>query len=1027
MTDALSVVLSLNDLEALEIYRLVAEYNRPDVTCTVLKAPWGQVPELTDEVLHGLENQVLLVEIPSPEIRARIEATNRQVTVIDHHMYLRAAGTEENQPSPLSSLEQVAQRLAGPTPTPVRESWSRARTLAAIGDRAFIAGMEAFDMPQAKDKGAIEERRDLIRSLREQDLTLARLALDEPKRDLSAFDPEQAPWREDMDTTRKLMKDAHEVLNDALTRKKETDQKEAPFLRAVLVDSRVGGQKTRHKILFAILPEKYRLVAADVVTEWMLDQEYRAFGEPAEFLLLFYKDNQTETFTRLEWSGRGERWSQFVTWFAPEFRVAAPELTFFAGGAGVGAYCGAEDILGNGAQKLRDLANRILNDTVSGARPVHAWRTSFSQALFIGDPLPAKAEASAEAKKTCCSLKTRILGYLDNWRKNPQQIQTPDKSKESPPLPAAGRPGLWPDQEGVDRPTPLYIDDQEQHYFSPHVRDLFAWCPQVDNPAGTAPDEGQWQKTREEIERGYRLASVNLPCADLTLRLSHGPVTDEESRNKAKTYPLESLRLHFFYHDTVIVEWTLAQGWDRKGPNAADLVTRLTHPTTPPEATLAEVIQANAKLRYTHSNWVGDPSQDLPHHITLMENDCELATLVHAGEVSPTPIVHWYKALIQRATGLGDEDLAKRLGPDNVRADHLFDDRARVVSTVLCDGASPLSPPGQQAMDYLLAQLTTVDPYREGPTYDKNYTLEEYKSGRYDRYLSMGTTYAATAHSLVMQAYTDRFPVDVLGGHMATLYRRMFLIGEGYNAVLSSFSLQVTEALKATMTAERAAQRQKLNKWYDHLHVAQLQFTNHIWYQQISTQVQGVDLFDIIRKQQGLDKEYDLVRDEIAQMQAWLGAKKEQEHNEAILGEERMERNIALVAVPFGLFTALLATKEVKDSFFLWHLVSLPGKGWEWMGAAIGATIISLLLFAWLKPDALRTFKLTRGLVSLFPGFRGAQGLRRLRKTGEWGFGLLLAGLFLIGLYLSACPPAAESSSPATKTSAEHTPGGKRS
>jgi hypothetical protein len=965
-----TVVVSLNDLEALTIVRAVEHLRdhpvrgaiRPDVH--MRRHPWGGRADLTDKDVETLAPTVVLVEMPDESLRRRIERTNRAVIVVDHHIYAGRDGDLQDLRNARSSLEQVLV-LLGASLSDLPLPLARDIPLIAANDRGFIPELataaghrlqhearQNADPGQDKDDAGAAERlkkavRDETWRIRTDELTLSRLANAQDSGDtlaeLLAYDSTSAASRKDREVTQAGLKAAQDELEAAFAsgRARWLDLNGIPF------------KGCGPRLLLACVSDAFRYDMADAVYRRAEEADGHDLTTPIEMLLVFTDQRETNTpdvaartITRVEFSGGPDRRQQVAEWFDPSVRAGWPKaferLKIYAGG-GDSAYFGAEDPVGGYGSALSELVDWLLDDLLTGNRPVAAWRTNFVQALFIGDPLDKEVERTEGADERDgattpepSTLKARILSHL-------QQQRT----------------GKGPE----DLPKVVRVEDEEWHYFLPHLRDLVVWRP---SDKATA-----WDEAMAAVRQDHSIMSFELPLSDLSLGLKRkdfaGPIT----------LPIQDLRLHFHANDVLLVEWTVgeeppeAQSKTDINSNRPKKTADRSRPKTrwialvdPPADALARplghVVEINGKLRFTHSAMREGGEQKGAATITLMESGRSLGVLEHAKRISESPFEGYFLELLKLVLGLNDDDFdafasrRRDLSRPTVRA--LFDDRARVITSVVPTGNAPATPTGKANWEVMLARLATVEPYGTGHAYDSAFALAEYRKGLYRRYQEWGTLYAATSHSFMAVAMDSEFSrKDLFGNHMRTMYRRMALLAQGYVAVLGAFALEVDDALVLSRTGKTAKDREEaLTRYYHYLHRGQLHFTNHVWFERISSQIQAIELFELMSRQSGCHGEYRMVRDEIEQMQGFLAAEDGARAEANKAEEERRERALAAIALPFALLFALLGSQGLSDHFFLWPLmvtvVERLGFNAEWtwvlvsLGALVGTLVVGLAI-----------------------------------------------------------------------------------
>ncbi len=111
----------------------------------------------------------------------------------------------------------------------------------------------------------------------------------------------------------------------------------------------------------------------------------------------------------------------------------------------------------------------------------------------------------------------------------------------------------------------------------------------------------------------------------------------------------------------------------------------------------------------------------------------------------------------------------------------------------------------------------------------------------YPRWSDYGTLYGVTRYSFMLLTKNDWFAQNILNLHIRTMYYQMATLLLAYRAMILYFSDRVTATLKSADGA------QELQKDY-------LEFTNRIYFKELTAQEQGIELFDLAREQMRLDQ-----------------------------------------------------------------------------------------------------------------------------------------------------------------------------
>ena len=593
-------------------------------------------------------------------------------------------------------------------------------------------------------------------------------------------------------------------------------------------------------------PLCHRFTLLDAVYRWRVQTEHEgskdlgaALARTRDVLMLFHDAADRNQPVRIEFSGAAAHLDLVEQTITQLSDPASPcrRLTLWAGGCET-IFFGAEAPTPADRGLLNNVADQLLDSLLIGNRPVLGWRTSFLQPFALN------------SARTAAALRKQI-----KWQ--------------------------------ADGVSLVKVDPQERNYFEPYLHDYLT------------PWSGSGISDEALVRCDHHLATLQF---DLAKRVGGTLVLSLQLKYKGKDNarlecPITAARVHLFHADTFVVEWEIGETWwQRDKTDKRDLQFwqwLLVTGAAVFAPTLAQVLDINGKGRYVFCSF----EEEEPTGIALFVRrdgapDKLLGSLQQGGPISANRLTGWFAALLKVIlphVGIGTADLFERLAnPTTEAADAdaaerelginlLSDDRARVFSSVVLAGSRPAQAAGQQAMDIPLARLATVDPYGQGHACDPGFALQELRAGLYQRFAAWGSLFAATSHSFVFLGYGTFSLDEIHNRHMRTMYHRMFLLVLFYGAVLAKYAQELT----------RLEQKGKL----DDVHQAYLEFTNTLWFARVSTQVQGTELFDLMRRRSSIEIEHQQINDEIQSSNA-LKSKQEEERR------ARIEHAITKFGVP---------------------------------------------------------------------------------------------------------------------------------
>lgn len=556
-------------------------------------------------------------------------------------------------------------------------------------------------------------------------------------------------------------------------------------------------------------------------------------------------------------------------------------LTLWAGGGGGpadgseaegGCFLGARDTLGTEAAALDRLADRILAETLTGNRPVLSWRSHFLQTLRLGAPLTLR----------------------------------PGQTRFRP-----------------EAPSPAH-----RAYFLGHVRDLLV--PTADGPAYADPGPGP-DPDPDPDQCGY-LRSYLWPAPPMRLQVRQPG--RRQGLSWQATLPLRAVRIHTFINGLAVIEWACAgglPGFDRAGPDAlayaeadtgawrqllaidaafdpdsdgdsaesrGDGAGDRADSDVPGLRTVARVLDFNRACRHTGSPYRNPDDSVL---VDLLDADGRSLGALRFGEAVTEGIDGWFAALL---AGLGE---AVTLTEPRL----VFDERARVVSGLAVAGGAPETEAGQTQLRVTLARLRGIDDYDARHFYDPAFAEAELSAGWYRRFAGPGTHYLVSDHSFTVYAHGWFAPRFILPDHLPNLYRRLFLIALLYAATLNRFAQDASEASLHPIPEQRQRFRRLLTAF--------VRFANGLWFETVSSQVQGQELFALIREAQPIRADYAEVKAEIERTDALMAAIKEEEDRQ----ETKLIEGVGAVGLVLAIATGALGMNLIDGTAWpIWQRVA---------------------------------------------------------------------------------------------------------
>lgn len=860
MTDprAVSFVLSIDSEEAAAIADLLepADGSQPRYHVFRMQGGWEQRPVLSLVELGQLYRTVVLVQCPDHRLAQSLEAAGKHVIMLDHRRRFQSATGWFGARLPLTTLEQVEDIIGRRQPGE---------------DRALLIAETAGGLPALTHALCCRElkRADLPERWGEPEGDRKAL-LELPVEGLDGSDPAPAACPGGPASVAPAWRGVYDRIRDQLWNFRDrsratggggtvTREEAVRAIRCRVFDTgrRVDGDP---ELILVLAPERYRPVLEEAVYAWWADQHGVPPSRMLEILALFVPGDdegsppvavEEAQPTAAELITDGRRLALIEELLTPD-GIRESGLDRLA----IECACDARLQLRVSCQDAGDpeqrfilsrFVDRLLDECLVGNRPVKAWRTSFLQPLQLN------------TQKEYAKLRTRLIRR---------------------------------DVEGWEYKSP---SQEELAYIVPAARRFVA---------PSSPDS-------HEIFQGTLLSFERMP-EGINLEMVRAEY------NPPITETIRRVRLHLLTNCVLLVEWTIEQtelnesaerDEDRERPEERRRWRLYLEDDAAGAgmATLAGVLDRNRHFRHVYSSYkaleAGAADACKAHTLVRLIGGDRPAWLNHGAGVSPQEPGHgpFFTTLLRALLGPDLGGLAEEQGAYAL----LADDRSLVITSIAPWGEPPYAEAGSAEFRALLARLHMVEPYGSGPPYDPTFTERELEGGIYDRFASMGTWYGISSHSFVCLTY-GRYGRRVIHAcHMSTIYSRLYVLTLLQKAALQAYGVAIAKALAKWQPGR------SLPPEYRALRPDYLRFTNLLWLPQITSQVQGVELFRRMQGQAGLESEHQRLRGEIEETDSYW-----QEQREGI--QEDRIRILTFIGVPFAIFVTLMGWSYESPPLWCW-------------------------------------------------------------------------------------------------------------
>jgi len=150
--------------------------------------------------------------------------------------------------------------------------------------------------------------------------------------------------------------------------------------------------------------------------------------------------------------------------------------------------------------------------------------------------------------------------------------------------------------------------------------------------------------------------------------------------------------------------------------------------------------------------------------------------------------------------------------------------------------------------------------------------------------------------------------------HVPYIYGRMLILALFYQMALRHYNRRINYATKQLSEKGTTSQFQELRKEF-------ILFTNTYWFREVTSQVQGIEVFDLQTKALQLEDEYALIKDEMERADEYSTALRSENLNKQVLGLTRIGVGLTAVAATAALAALPLIIEMVKKILTWWGLL----------------------------------------------------------------------------------------------------------
>lgn len=406
---------------------------------------------------------------------------------------------------------------------------------------------------------------------------------------------------------------------------------------------------------------------------------------------------------------------------------------------------------------------------------------------------------------------------------------------------------------------------------------------------------------------------------------------------------LNALRLHFSETDSCLLEWEIGEAAPAGNENQV-WWKQLFHREPLGLRPLAQVIDLNAGLRFNGLTYEqkekNADGEDVPLQVKLMNlrgDGAETNVEWKSGNENP-PLGAIVKSMLTYLfPGIGE-------GSWHL----LFDDRARVFTSIVLEGTRPQTDAAQKNLDVALSQINMVDGWSRDTHYDSSWSDKELDESLYRRFEGSGSYYMATDHSM---SYVGFKGIDAKSGsgdeyafalksiharHMTGPYSllfRHFLFGESMLRVLARRFYNLDRVVRESGGKLKRQQLEDISFLRSDLAT----ISGRIRQPNLSTQMQGRELTEHLVRRFHLEAEWESLEQKVVSLESIVHAQSERRRS-------RFADALNIWALPAAVYTFFWSSRPEKpeegSNIVWWAIEQL-----EWFVDRVSCNVFSGAMF----------------------------------------------------------------------------------
>lgn len=336
-----------------------------------------------------------------------------------------------------------------------------------------------------------------------------------------------------------------------------------------------------------------------------------------------------------------------------------------------------------------------------------------------------------------------------------------------------------------------------------------------------------------------------------------------KSAKEPSDFPIQDINLYSFFNNVHILEIRVCQCTDPdiwKDPFWKQLINKGSQYESPNFITLEEALVFNRRARILYPTFIAqDEEEKIFQKIEWKRGITYEPTYLSKGTVERTfsPIVI---AMIQ---GFFKDKRKVRIDFNTI-----WDDRMFVHSSLALAGDKPEIQAGKDRYHALFTTAAYVDDFNDNwkdqdyYCYDAEFIKDMIEPHTYKRWFGpSGNLYGFTRYSAVYMAFGYDFHKKYIP-IIDRMYLLLSVLSLYYKTTLLRLNYRVSRLDNISSRKDESKKEKNLDTVQD-VHWELTNFSNRYWFREVTSQDQGIEIFDLYNKAMELQTEYNAVKQKI--------------------------------------------------------------------------------------------------------------------------------------------------------------------